>query len=150
LLHVQEKPVNQADGWHVDVGKFDDAIADAFERYNVVGWYSDVNPIQGHVERWERQYGDNLIARFQKDYPVQADMRGHQQRFTLAHESLVAAVQHGMLKHDGNRILRRHALNAHIRMNRHGMSFGKASSIPLGRLTLTPRCCSRIWREVIT
>lgn len=127
LLHVQEKPVNQVDGWHVDIGKFDDAIADAFERYNVVGWYSDVNPIQGHVERWERQYGDNLIARFQKDYPVQADMRGHQKRFTLSHESLVAAVQHGMLKHDGNRILRRHALNAHIRMNRHGMSFGKAS-----------------------
>lgn len=126
LLHIQEKPLN-AESWQVDIGRFDAEIARAFSTYKVVGWFSDVNPIQGYLDRWEQQYGDGLIARFQKDHPIRADMRGNQQRFTQAHESLVAAVQHGMLKHDGNRTLRRHALNAHIRMNRHGMSFGKES-----------------------
>lgn len=126
-LLIVEKPTNAPDTWRVDVDLFDDAIADAFERYNVVGFYSDVNPIQGHVERWEREYGGNLQARFNQANPVQADMRFNQKRLTAAHESLHAAVQNGQIRHNGERALRRHALNAHRRQNRHGLSFGKSS-----------------------
>src|SRR5690606_32788214 len=127
LLHIQEKPRHAGDGWQMDIPLFDDKIAEAFETFNVVDFYSDVNPIQGHVERWEQQHGMNLPARFSKDHPVQADMRGSQLRFTKGHESLVSGIQNGQVPNDGNTTLRRHALNAHIRMNRHGMSFGKAS-----------------------
>lgn len=124
---VIERPDNADDKWQVDIDRFDDAIAGAFDTYNVVGFYSDVNPIQGHVERWERQYGDHLPARFSNDNPVQADMRFNTKRLTAAHESLHAAIQNGQLPNNGDRVLRRHALNAHRRLNRFGLSFAKAS-----------------------
>lgn len=127
LLHIQERPHNAPEDWQVDIPLIDEALDTAFAHYDVVGFYSDVNPIQGHVERWEQQYGTDLRARFTNDRPVQADMRGSQLRFTKAHESLVSGVQNQQVPNDGNTTLRRHALNAHIRMNRHGMSFGKAS-----------------------
>lgn len=126
-LRIVERPTNADDTWCVDMDLFDDALADAFERFDVVGFYSDVNPVQGHVERWERQYGEGLQARFTSTNPVQADMRFNQKRLTAAHESLHAAIQNGQLIHDGDRVLRRHVLNAHRRINRHGLSFGKAS-----------------------
>src|SRR5690606_29362039 len=111
LLHIHEKPLNAGDGWQVDIPLFDDKIAEAFETFNVVAFYSDVNPIQGDVERWEQQYGTNLPGRFSKDHPVQADMRGSHLRFTKGHESLVSGIQNGQVPNDGNTTLRRHALN---------------------------------------
>lgn len=126
-LLIIERPLKAPDDWRVDISEIDDALANTFERYNVVGFYSDVNPIQGHVERWEREFGSELIARFTQANPVQADMRFNQKRLTAAHESLHAAIQNGQIRHNGDRTLRRHVLNAHRRMNRHGLSFGKAS-----------------------
>jgi hypothetical protein len=126
-LLIVERPANADETWRVDVGKFDHAIEQAFSKYSVVGFFSDVNPIQGHVERWEREYGQRLTAKFDGNNVVAADMRTQQRRFTVAHESLVSAIENGELKHNGDSTLRRHALNAHRRLNRFGLSFGKAT-----------------------
>jgi len=126
-LLIVEKPIRADDSWRVDVSLFDAAIGQAMEKYDVVAFFSDVNPIQGHVERWEAEYGEKMRAKFDTDHAISADMRQSQRRFTLAHESLMAAIESGQLPHNGDRILGKHVLNAHRRPNRYGMSFGKSS-----------------------
>ncbi|KAA9155541.1 hypothetical protein FPZ12_029540 [Amycolatopsis acidicola] len=125
LLEVVERPPSAPPDWTVNIGVFERAIGTAFGLYDVAAFFSDVNPIQGHVLAWEREYGDRVRARFDMNNAIAADMRGSQKRFTAAHETLVALVESGELRHDGNSTLRRHALNAHRRPNRHGVSFGK-------------------------
>ena len=126
VLEAAEKPLKAEEGWRVDVSVFSEALARAYKDYKVMGFFSDVNPIQGYVEKWEREYGDKTPVRFDSNHKVAADMRASQRRFTLAFESVVAAVETRSLKHNGDPLLRRHALNAHRRYSRHGLSFGKA------------------------
>lgn len=125
LLALAEKPLRGDDTWSVNIEEFDHAIAEAFRQYRVVGFYSDVNPIQGHVERWNREYGDKLLVGFSTASKVAADMRASQRRFILANESLVAAIEFGQIHHNGDSRLRRHVLNVYRRMTRFGLSFGK-------------------------
>ena len=54
-------------------------------------------------------------------------MRGGGEKITRANEALMTRVLDGEFKHNGNRVLRKHALNARRRENRWGVTFGKES-----------------------
>lgn len=127
ILAYQEKPVGADKNWQVDVGVFDHAIEKAFADYLVVAWYSDLHPLETYISNWDLQYGDKLVHKASKFSAIAQDMRTRQEYFTKGNERLLAGVLDRDLKHDGDLLLRSHALNAHRKMNRHGVSFGKAS-----------------------
>jgi phage terminase large subunit-like protein len=103
----------------------DAAVAKAFDRFDVVGFYSDLHPFESYVDAWAQEYGDGLCVNATTDHPIAWDMRSREKAFTRAAERLHDAVTEGAFIHNGDARLREHALNARRRPNRHGVSFGK-------------------------
>lgn len=109
----------------IDRDKIDAAVSKAFERFDVVGFYSDLHPWESYVDRWRDDFGADLCARATTHHPIAWDMRSRDRDFTRAAERFHDAVTEGKLTHDGDPRLREHVLNARRRPNRHGLSFGK-------------------------
>lgn len=126
LLHVQESPDGPGrESWEVDRLRVDAAVRQAFDRYTVHAFYSDVHPWESYVDAWSADYGAGLAVRASERSAVGFDMRSKLLLFTRAAESFAQAVADGELKHDGNGVLRAHAHNARRRPNRHGVGLGK-------------------------
>jgi hypothetical protein len=121
-------------------------VALARERWDVVGFYSDVHPFESYIDQWAEEFGEDLCVRATAHHPIGWDMRGRQQQATRASEALHDAVVESVsllgsveaeerwerlasgelpFTHDGDPALRQHALNARNRPNRWGMTFGK-------------------------
>ncbi len=130
-LGVWERPDGPAGGgWEVDRHAVDGAVRNAMERYDVQAFHADVALWESYVDAWSEDYRDRLVIKASPQSAVGRDMRGGLQVLTLANERLVAAVEDGHVRHQGEavplgRTLRRHVLNARRRPNRHGLSFGK-------------------------
>lgn len=54
-------------------------------------------------------------------------MRGNAHALTMSHEAMIREIKDGRLTHNGDRTLRRHALNVRGRENKYGLSYGKES-----------------------
>jgi hypothetical protein len=124
VIGAMERPDNARD-WEVDRDFFDGLVANCFATYRVVGFYSDVAHFESYVDRWSAEYGAGLTVSASPRSAVGWDMRGRLQLNTQATERLVAGIQDGSVRHDGNGLMRRHVLNARRRPNRWGVSFGK-------------------------
>jgi hypothetical protein len=60
-LHVQQVPDGpEAEGWAVDRQEVDAAVHDAFNSYNVVGFYGDPPYWQDYIDNWGIEYEDRL------------------------------------------------------------------------------------------
>lgn len=129
LLGLWEAPADAARArvWRVDQGEVDETVAFAFEHYDVVAFFSDVAYWETFVEEWGVRYAERLLVQATTRSHVGYDMRGHLYDLTRAAESLQAAVENGTFKHNGDRRLRRHFLNAKRRLNRYGISFSKTN-----------------------
>ncbi|MFA5517219.1 MAG: hypothetical protein WDA20_13115 [Desulfuromonadales bacterium] len=133
----------------------DATVAQAFERWDVVGFYSDVQFWESYIDKWEVEYGDKLCAKSTVRHPIAWDMRGKatdeddmlggQKAVVRAVESLHAAIVESArmvteaddveallasgelpVTHDGDRWFRTHVVNARRRPSRWGVSFGKS------------------------
>lgn len=72
LLGVWEKPEGpEGDGWQVDRESVDAAVARAFERFEVCGFYADPPHWQDYVDRWTADYGDRLQVRATQARPLE-------------------------------------------------------------------------------
>ncbi|MDQ0958514.1 hypothetical protein QFZ66_002392 [Streptomyces sp. B4I13] len=61
LLGVWEKPEgHEGEGWQVDREAVDAAVARAFDRYEVVGFYCDPPHWQDYVDKWTSDHGEGL------------------------------------------------------------------------------------------
>jgi len=61
LLGVWEKPEGtEGEGWQVDREAVDNAVARAFDRYEVCGFYCDPPHWQDYVDKWTSEYVDQL------------------------------------------------------------------------------------------
>lgn len=125
VIGAMEKPDMASKGWEVDREYFDGLVASVFAQYRVLGFYSDVAHFESYVDKWSAEYGSGLQVSASPRSAVGWDMRGRLQLNTLATERLVAGIQDGSVRHDGNGLLRRHVLNTRRRPNRWGISFGK-------------------------
>ena len=103
----------------------DGAIAKAFERYDVVGFYSDLHPWESYVDEWDRQHGDDLCVHATTKHSIAWDMRSRTKDITRACERFCDAVSEAALIHDHDPRLTEHVLNARRRPNNFGVSFGK-------------------------
>lgn len=125
-LGVWERPDGPAgDGWEIDRELVDETVHAAFELYNVVAFYADIEHWESYVDAWSREFLEHLMIKASTTSPVGWDMRGRVQVSTLANERLVAAIADGRIRHTGDPVHRRHVLNVRRRPNRYGVSFGK-------------------------
>ena len=128
LLKLWERPpVEVADDWYLSSDEVDAEVQSAFKKYRVVAFYADVNLWESEINEWSDQFREHLTVRASSLSSIGWDMRGGLKRVTQTNEALVAAVQHGTFKYDGDRDLTRHLLNVRRRNNRFGVSFGKES-----------------------
>lgn len=107
----------------------DRAVRQAFETYNVVAMRADVKEFEAYIDQWTADFGDKLLIKASPGNPIAYDMRSKGKReFPLECEAFHNAVLEGAVKHDGNRLLRQHILNARRRPNNDGViGIGKES-----------------------
>lgn len=128
LLKLWERPpVEVVDDWYLSSDEVDAEVQSAFKKYRVVAFYADVNLWESEINEWSDQFRERLTVRASSLSSIGWDMRGGVKRVTQTNEAMVAAVQHGTFKYDGDRDLTRHFLNVRRRHNKFGVSFGKES-----------------------
>jgi hypothetical protein len=139
LLGVWEKPEGpEGDGWQVDREAVDAAVARAFDRFDVCGFYADPPHWQDYVDAWTRDHGEDLQVRATQARPLEwwtnrpTAMEHALDRFTEAVEDKALSFA-GTDKADDDApfsrlgaTLTRHVLNAKRRpMGRNHMGIGK-------------------------
>src|SRR5690606_2252092 len=78
--------------------------------------------------QWEAKYGHRLQGRVNAGRPIAYDMRGHREETIGGHEAFMQEVLDRSIHHNGDVVLRKHALNARRRTeNRWGIDFAKES-----------------------
>ena len=115
---------------YVSAGEVDHAVSQAFEKYNVVGFFADVREWEGFVKvTWPERYADRLLVwalpSGKEPQPIAWDMRSRVYDFTLACELTEREILERQFRHDGDPAVTRHVLNARRRPNRWGVSIGK-------------------------
>lgn len=126
ILGLWEKPSGPAgQGWSVPKDQVRDLVANAFSRFDVIAFFSDVAYWETDVDYWREQYGEQLLVKATIKHSIAWDMRGHAADTVRAVEALNRAIVDGECPHDGDPRLARHIKNARRRPNRWGVSFGK-------------------------
>ncbi|WP_051298080.1 hypothetical protein [Brevibacterium album] len=140
IMIWEKPPSNVDDDWQIDRRQVDSYIHWCFKTFDVLAFYADVAEWESYIDSWSEAYRSRLVIRASSRHAIGWDMRGGQEKITRANEALMTAVfesrallEEGApeaelpFKHNGNRVLRRHALNARRRENRWGITFGKES-----------------------
>jgi len=127
-LGVWEQPSGPAgENWRVPVAQVNAAVAAAFKRYKVVGFFADPAKWETQVAAWEAKYGSKLTdVRSSQQHPIEWWMTGGRSAMIVrALERFHNALLDGGLTHSGESALTRHALNARRRPTRSGLMIAK-------------------------
>lgn len=126
-VQVWEQPEGPAGaGWKVPLAEVEAEVAEAFARYNVVGFFADPAKWEGVVAGWEAKYGKQLKVKATQSNPVSWWMTGSRGALIVRMlEAFYTAVIEGDLLHNGSAVLTRHVLNARRRLGRFGVSIAK-------------------------
>lgn len=112
--------------WQVPVTEVLAAVREAFDLYEVVGFYADPAKWEGHVTRWEADYGPDLEVKSTRDHPIEWWMTGgRSMKIVRATERLHNALIDGEITYDGSYALTRHFLNARRRESTVGVQIAK-------------------------
>lgn len=126
LGHWEAPDGPRGEGWVVPQHEVDAAVAEAHRLYTVLAFHSDVYLWESWISQWDFKYSEQYAVRspLGKD-AIGWDMRTSLKTSTEAHERLLSALRTGHLLHDGDIILRRHALNSVRRNTPWGVYFDK-------------------------
>ena len=116
----------------VPVGEIDGKVEWAFEKWNVVAFFADVQEWQGFVRvTWPQRYADRLrimaSPTAREPASIAWDMRSHSYEFAEAAETCRAEILEKQFKHDGNSTVARHVGNARTHGIRGRVSISKES-----------------------
>lgn len=124
-VRVWEQPPG-VDDWDVPREDVDAAVAGAFGRYNVVGFYADPAKWESYIATWEAAYGGRLKVKASRQHPIEWWMTGGRSGLIVAAtKSFHDAVLDGDLTHDGASELTSHVLQARRRVTRSGVQISK-------------------------
>jgi hypothetical protein len=130
-LGVWEAPDRKEDWpkWEPPIVEIEAAIADAFQRYAVVGFYADpAKDWRSHVNKWEAAYGGVVKVKAGRDHPFEWWMTGGRSGLIQrAVEQFEGAVKNRDMTHDGSWALTRHVLQARRRIRHQKLTIGKES-----------------------
>lgn len=124
LLAVWEHP-DDVDEWQVPTVEVDAAVREAFERYQVVGFYADPAKWESYVADWEARFGRALkVGR--PSHPIEWWMTGGRSHLVAkALDQFHTAVVEGEMTHSGSSVLTRHVLNARRKVRNGTLQIGK-------------------------
>lgn len=113
--------------WTPPLPEIEAAVADAFRRYKVVGFYADPSrDWRSHVNAWEAKYGGKVKVKVTAAHPFEWWMTGGRSGLNQrAIEDFEGAVRNGDLTHDGSFKLTQHMLNARRRIRHAKLALGK-------------------------
>jgi len=116
----------------VPVDEVNDAVARAFDQYDVVGFFADVQEWESFTKvDWPQRYASTLRVKAvpggKHPEAIAWDMRSNLYEFTKAAELCAAEIIDEKFTHSGDPRLARHVTNARRRPNRYGISIGKES-----------------------
>lgn len=128
-LGIWEKPQGAlGKDWTINRGMVDSAVNSAFHRFKVKAFFADVAEWESWINDWSETYRDRLEVHASGQHAIRFDMRNEHRRVGLNHEALVQTIVDKKIKHNGDKLLRRHALNAKQFVNKAGfISFRKES-----------------------
>ena len=126
-VDVWEQPTGPAgEGWEVPTALVDMAVAEAFKRWKVVGFYCDPAKWESWVSGWEAKYRKQLAVKSSSAHPCEWWMTGGRSGLIArALEQFHSAVLDGELSHDGSYVLTRHVLNARRKPTTSGLHIAK-------------------------
>lgn len=106
LVGCWERPYT-LDNWEVPEAEVEDAVAEAFRRWDVWRMYADPPYWETHVAKWAGQYGEKRVISWwtTRTKPMAYAIKG-----------FVNAIASGEISHDGSAALSRHIGNACRRM----------------------------------
>jgi len=127
-IHIWQKPdVESAVPWRINELEVDSMVHMAFREYKVRAFFADVALWESYIAEWADLYREKLLIKASPQSAIGYDMRQNRKRTTLANEALMQSVFDGKTVHDGDPLLRRHALNAKRHENEYGLTFRKDS-----------------------
>lgn len=124
LLELWGRRPHDPDDWQVDREAVDGAVAAAFDRYDVAGFYCDPALWQDYVDRWTQRYGGTVRVRASQPRPLEW-WTNRTTAMVAALERFHTAVMAGSLSHTGDSVLAAHVLNARRRAGRAGITIAK-------------------------
>jgi phage terminase large subunit-like protein len=125
-IRIWEQPDGPAgEGWEVPITEVDYEVRQAFERFNVVGFFADPAKWESYIAQWEADFGKKLKVKSSQPHPIEWWMTGNRSYLVVrALEQFQNAVLDKELTHSGL-ALTRHVLNARRRLGRSGVSIAK-------------------------
>jgi hypothetical protein len=112
--------------WQVPALEVDAAVATAFDKYNVVGFYADPSMWESYIAGWEARYHRRLKVKATQQHPIEWWMVGGRSiHMVRALDQFHSAVVNNELTHAGSFALTRHVLNARRRVGRTGTQVAK-------------------------
>lgn len=107
LVGLWERPfAPEGEGWGVPEQDVDDAMHDAFDRFDVWRLYADPPYWRERVAAWVGEFGEQRVIEWHTNRP---------RKMSDAVMAFAAAIAEGDLSHDGNAELARHVGNAYRR-----------------------------------
>lgn len=127
-IQIWQKPEGpMGDHWEINQQEVDSMVHFCFRQFDVKAFYADVALWESYVHSWSDHYREQLLVKASPRSTVGFDMRGNGEKITRANEALVQTVRDRRIFHNGDHLLRRHALNAKQFENKWGTTFRKDS-----------------------
>jgi hypothetical protein len=116
--------------WEPPITEIEAAIAEAFSKYSVVGFYADpAKDWRAYVNSWEAKYARRVKVKVTQAHPFEWWMTGGRAGLNeRAIEQFLGAVLNGDLSHSGEFNLTRHILNARRRVSHNRLALAKKHS----------------------
>lgn len=124
LFACEEKPPDAGKTWQVDQEAIDAKVKQAFDKFEVVGFYADPPHWQDYVDAWTAEFSGGLQIQATQAHPVEW-WTNRPTAMVNALNRFYEAVKTKRLVHDGSTIFRRHVLNARRRTTRAGITISK-------------------------
>lgn len=118
-------------GWAVPRTEVDQAVAMAFDRYNVIGFFADPAKWETYIDAWTAKYGHSLRVRATRSSPIEWWMTGGRIGAVVkAIERAHSAITQGQMSLDaGSLALLRHLKNARRRVTTSGITISKDNPV---------------------
>lgn len=123
-IDIWQRP-DGVDVWEVPVQEVVSRVNFTFRQYKVRAFFADVALWESYIADWSDQYRELLLIKASPKSAIGYDMRGNKEALTRGNEALMQAVVDGRITHNGDPLLRRHALNARRHENGVGTTFKK-------------------------
>lgn len=126
LGHWEEPPGIAGRNWEVPEAEVEAAVAAAFARYKVVGFFGDPSGWSEQMANWTAKYSGKLQVRYTEAQPIRWKTNQHT-RWAETLKALHDAIAGGRMTFDGSTFLAKHLKNARRQPTRSGLTITKST-----------------------